>query len=690
MKDGKVFIWMNLLGFERNDGDRGVERFINQTGFKPDGVCALMCNSDFFHQHKGMDEEYTLPPDNCAYWGVPRNAERERQPWTNHDLRALTKNLADEGINTYASIFGSYLNSNFHEEWVEDHPEVRRHGIVGEPGHPSIFALKRFKDGSYYEDFFIDKLCQTLLDYGMKGVHLADSFCPPCGGMLHDMDYSTDFVDQFLTHSGLTLPDDLMATMGTDTAEAETARSKYIYTNYRAEWIEFNAWRWEVFFRKLTTRLHAIGKEAIVLGMYCTDPFETLYCIGIDLRRIVEAGVDYISANILPTSCYIGSKDSRGDFFHKYMALASTTAAHLPKGHLISMLGLSDATEEWSAIHHAPTRHERDIFTMMAYHFIDKEGAERALGGYFLCLGDGIPREDWNWERERLETAMTANAEDVISPVMLWSEAAHKAMTREYIKTRRWTPHKHFYELSKAGAMCGATVSPEGLKNHTGTVLVPNFDMLPEDEKRLVLEYRGTMLITASPDFDIEKLGVTPSFTFADKFSKYPLKAFVLNATLTDEQKAALTELCSQDDGTDNLGEDLLSVKEHTYVLEDTLVFSKVTEGFVNALAKALIYITDMPFVINKPNIVLKQKDGAYRLFLFNDSDVKYHRAFVKSEKEIRETKTITKFPILPPRWMEESTDLLHHVYRDGDKPVQKNFEIKIPPAGITIIDVYY
>ena len=690
MTDGKVFIWMNLLGFERNDADRGVERFMNQTGFVPDGVCALLCNSDFFHQHKGMEEEYTLPPDVCAYWGVPRNYERERQPWTNYDLRTLTKNLAERGTNTYASIFGCYLNSAFHKEWVEDHPEVRRHGIIGEPGHPHIFALKRFKDGSYYEDFFIEKLCETLTDYGMKGVHLADFFCPPCGGMLYDMDFSTDFVYQFLTHSGVKLPDSLMATMGVDTAEAESARADFIYKNFRPEWIEFNAWRWESFFKKLSTRLHAIDKEVMVLGMYCTDPFETLYCIGVDLNRIVNAGVDRITANILPTSCYIAGRDDRRDFFHKYMALASTTAAHLPKGHLVSMLGLQDATEEWSAMHHAPSRHERDIYTMMAYHVIDSDGTSRALDGYFLCLGDGIPREDWNWERVRLESAMTANAESIISPVMLWSDTAYKAMPTEYVKTRRWTPHKHFYELSIAGAMCAATVKPEGLKNHTGALLVPNFDMLPEDERRAVLEYKHPVLCTASPDFDLAKYGIKPTFELRDGFSTYPMTLFVLNAEVSGEAKSEALALASLDDGKENLVGELENITECKYVLDDTLVFSKVTDGFVKAMAKILIDISNMPFEIDKPNIIIKQKDGAYRLYLFNDSDIKYHRAFVKSKREISDTRTVTDFPILPPRWIEAASGELHHVYKDGEKPKKRNFEIKIQPAGVTVIDVYF
>ncbi len=691
MKDGKVFIWMNLLGFERNDRDKGVKRFLKQTGFTPDGVCALVSHPDFFHQHRGMEEEYSLHPDNCAYWGIPRNYERERQPWTNYDLRKLCTKLKKKGINTYASIFGVYVNNAFHKEWVDDHPEIRRHGVKGDCGEASIFALKRFKDGSYYEDFFIDKLCETLTDYGMKGVHLADFFCPSSSRMLYELDFSTDFVSQFTSHTAVKLPDDILSGLGTDSAEEEEKRSKWIYTNARAEWIEFVAWRWGVFFKKLSDRLHSIDKEVMVLGMYCTDPFETLYCLGVDLKRIVEAGVDYITANILPASCYVAGRDGRADFFHKYMALASTTAAHLPKGHLISMLGIQDATEEWSTMHHAPSRHERDIYAMMAYHMIDGDGASRALDGYFLCLGDGICREDWNWERTRLESAMTANAEEIVSPVMLWSDAAHNAMTKEYVKSRRWTPHKHFYELSKLGTMCGATVKPDGLKLHTGAILVPNFDMLPDNERATVLEYKsGAVICTSSAGFVPADNGITPTFELIDQFSNHPMRAFLLNSEPSDELKTDLRTLISLDDGTEDYpAGDLSGIEEYDYVLNETLKFAKVTEGFAKALAKLLKVTADMPFEIDQPNIILKQKDGAYRIYLFNDSDVKYHRAFVRSKKNILNTRTVTSFPILPPKWMDEASAELHYVYKNGVQPAKRSFQIKIQPAGVTVIDIY-
>jgi len=40
-------------------------------------------------------------------------------------------------------------------------------------------VLKRLADGSYYEDFFVDKLCEVLTDYGFAGLQVADCFLSP-------------------------------------------------------------------------------------------------------------------------------------------------------------------------------------------------------------------------------------------------------------------------------------------------------------------------------------------------------------------------------------------------------------------------------------------------------------------------------------------------------------------------------
>lgn len=60
MGKGSKNIWMQLMGFERNDPDKGVERFLKTAGFVPDSICGLLFNADFVHLHNGMDEEYAL------------------------------------------------------------------------------------------------------------------------------------------------------------------------------------------------------------------------------------------------------------------------------------------------------------------------------------------------------------------------------------------------------------------------------------------------------------------------------------------------------------------------------------------------------------------------------------------------------------------------------------------------------
>ena len=692
IKNGKVFIWMQLLGFDRDDPDRGAARFLEQTGYIPDGVCALLFHSDFIHQHRGMEEEYELPADNCAYYGIPRNKERERQPWTNHDLRELAHSLSRRGVGLYAGIMGSATGNAFHKEWYNDHSE-----IIGGWGH---CILKRFKDGSWYEDFFIDQLCRTLTDYGLRGVHLADGFCPN-GNLYKGNYYSTDMVTQFTDHTGIELPERMTALFGDDSAEVKNERGEWIWKNIRAEWIEFMCWRWEHFFTKLCARVHAIGCEVMILGMYCTDPFETKYCLGMDLARVMKAGVDYLTENILPTSCYIANPWEGEYYFHRYMAIAPTTAAHVaPRvkdGHLISMLGLQDATEEWDAMRHAPCLHERDLYTMTAYQFADKNGVKRALEGYFLCLGDGIKRADWDAEHEKLEIALSADADGILSPSMLWSETAYEKMLDEYIRTRRWTPFKLFYEMGKAGVLCGACITSDALDNYSGALLVPDFDMLSDEEKSAVAQYKnGGVVCTAPAGFDPAEYGIQPVFRITDRFSKHPASAFAFGKPVSQETIDKIEELLSQDGGDADIEGDPADVPDFTYTLVDTLPFVKVSAGFRDAAALLLKEMQSGEIVCDMPYLAYRLKNGAWRLYVYNDVNHKYRHAFISIKRHadgvtlpVKDARIVSGFPVLPVRYMDRKGGSLIHTY--NNEPVNKqNFEVKLQPGGVTILDVLF
>ena len=310
-RNGELFVWMQLLGLDRERSDYGVGEWLATMGEKPDGVCLFTPHPDIIHQHSGMESEYTLHPDDCAYCAIPRNILRERQPWTNYDLRGAVKEIRKAGVEPYLSIQGAAYNNLFHREWVTDHPEV--HHYLRSGAKSAIHPLKRFCDGSYYEDFFIKKMCETLTDYDFAGLQIADGFCP--SGMTHN-ESSADLVDQFLTHSGIVPPNEVLESMTSDEPQALALRNNWIWKSVRVEWIKFLNWRWESFFKKLCNAIHSIGKKLITLAVYCSDPFETQYCLGIDLKRIITAGVDYLMPNTLPTSVHFNGRDER---FWQYM-----------------------------------------------------------------------------------------------------------------------------------------------------------------------------------------------------------------------------------------------------------------------------------------------------------------------------------------------------------------------------------
>jgi hypothetical protein len=178
-----------------------------------------------------MECEYPLFTDNCAYHGIPIGTERERQNWTNYDLKILVKQLKKHGVGFYAGIMGSYTHNLHRHEFLSDHPELRSAKLDEDR---SLCCLKRFKDGSYYEDFFAKKLVETLCDYDMDGVHLSDAFCP--SNRIFVSDWSWDIIDQFIAWSGVKLPQFVIATAGDDSVKSRHIRHDYICISKYKHW----------------------------------------------------------------------------------------------------------------------------------------------------------------------------------------------------------------------------------------------------------------------------------------------------------------------------------------------------------------------------------------------------------------------------------------------------------------------
>lgn len=682
-KKGLRYIWMQLLGFEKNDPDKGASRYLNQIGFVPEGLCALTFHSDIVNLYHGMEEEYVLPPDVCAYYGIPRNVERERQEWTNHDLRELCRQLKAKGTGLYMSIMGVYLNDMFHREWLTDHQELR---VLGRDYRGGLNCLKRFEDGTYFEDYFAEKLARVLVDYGFEGVHITDAFCP-MGNTRYSDDFSTDMVAQFIDHTGVAVPEEIRAGMGDDSFEAAGRRGDWLWNDHRAEWLRFMVWRWEKFFRTVCGRLHAVDKKVLLLGMYCTDPFESLYLMGFDIKAVVRAGVDYIMPNILPTSVYMTGRRGEMDrpkLYHRYMNIVPLAKAQTPEGKYLSMLGVQDASEEWSVLHDAPCQLERDAYTMFGYQYVDEAGCHRAMDGLMACLGDGVSSEDWQWLNERLDIAFDMDAESVVSPLVVWSDAGHEALLDEYIRTRRWSHHKMVYAMAGHGSLIGGAVRVENIRCARGALFVPNFDLLPAAERRAVAEYRGgRVLCVAGPDYDPAADGIRPGKVYQDSQAPFALKAFVLNGGIDEAAEKRIAELLAEKDDSADL--DMNHIRERDRLLREDIPFRKVSMGFQKALAFLLNGLGQELFRATVPMRAFRLTNGKYRLYLFGLYDERYSHGLVQSARNVEEVSIVSKFPVLPVRFVTELNESFGFAYQQGQK---RSFQVKLQPGGATILDV--
>ena len=672
---------MQLLGFDKNDADRGVARFLERTGFVPESICALLFHPDFVHCHRGMDEEYTLFPDNCAYRAVLRNTERYRQDWTNFELRELVAGLSEKGIKFYAGIMGSYLEDRFHREWLSGHEEIRRCSISGKR---SLMCLKRFNDGSYYEDFFCDMLVRTLVDYGMAGVHLSDSFCP--AGIVYRSDYSTDMVEQFVEHTGIQLPSGVSDTLGDDSREAATARQKYIWGSLRAEWISFYEWRWTKFFEKVCAAVHAVGKEVWILGMYCTDPFESKYFYGFDMKTVMDVGVDCCTANILPTSVYYERPELEYYFHRMHMDVPFLRAQVGEDRKILTMIGIHDASEEWSMIDHQPVKVERDAYTALALSARTNGETIPASNGVFFCLGDGVERSKWDFIMKRVNVGAEMEFCGSLSPVVLWSDRAHSSMLGEYIKTRRTTPHKQSFEVFKSGAPIGGAVRSELLVSGelSEILFVPNFDMLSDEEKAALIRYKYPWVATAPVGYDLG--GVKYNAIFNDENSDYPMSVIAVNLTLSLEDTERLSTLAREDDGRVSHGDD---PEEFESPLLAEIPFKKLSSGFLSVCAELLnmAAVEKTGISCNHPTLIQKLAGGVERLYIYNKYDNGYVTALVNSDREIESAEIASDFPVLPVKFVDAEDTSGYFDYKKASK-ARRCFQVKLAPDGVTVVDI--
>ena len=656
------WIWTELIGFDNTRPDLGVSEYIEAAGFTPATICLLIGSPDFILSHDSPAAEVPLPPDFCARDGHERNPHRQRQVWTNYQLRALIAELHVRGVAVYLTVFTRFYGDRFHHEWVSDHREVcmvyRGHGWVS-----SINCLARLADGGFYEDYFIAKLVETMVYYGFDGWHGADGY-GPLSGPLWCVDMSDDMVAQFSEATGLALPEEVGGECGHDVDRLE-ARAAWLWRHVRHEWIDFYSNRWATFWRKAVAALHGAGKQAVVNSAWGRAPFESLYRYGIDYRKIAATGVDGI---VVETAAAGLAMDPRPMAAHEsrhydFLAMLMLIRAYVPDTRLIFLHNAHDVVEQWDAIRHMPTLLEREIYSLANVWHHSAEGLRPGADGFLVCLGDGLDPDHWRWLRERWALAFAPAPAATLGATLLWSDAAMAAQVADFTATRTWNSHRLLFQLMTLGAVVQSTVRVDQLHAARGPLLVLNPHLLPADELAAVMAYDAAPVVTIG-----REPGSLPAadLQFSDPLPPDEVQCRVYGASgLRAPDIAALEE-------PELIPDDLLAVEDesgywyHMYA-------RRVSPAFLAACVQVINELSGAPVVTDGADAVtlmaVQQAPGVLRLAVKSKIAV-YAGPTVDVRHPIRSVSVLTSFPSL--RIQPEGTA----------------FRVRVPGKGVTVLDV--
>ncbi|MEI6503555.1 MAG: hypothetical protein WCP21_21295, partial [Armatimonadota bacterium] len=385
-----AWIWTELLAFDNTAPDLGVAEYLERLGFTPKGVSLMASASDFIMLHEPLTEERPLFPDVCARFGQAGNEERQRQDWTNHQLRDLVARLQQAGVLVFVSVFAAYHHDQFHPEWLSAHPEARivysHMGVTD-----GVQVIARLDDGTYYQDLLAAQLTKVMVDYNFDGFHGPDCLGP--SGSLSFNDCSDGVAAQFADYLGPNAPAQLRDQRGWD-QPALAARMDLICTQLYPQWVEFNMLRWEQFWAAIVAAVKPLGKLTMVNSANTKAAFESMYIFGMDYRRLARLGVDYLVVETVAANLALISGGHERHF--DFAATLAEMKAFLPDMKLIFLHGVKDVCESYDLLRHAPSRLEREVYTLANQLQVTPEGIlERCAAGFMVCLGDGLTATEW-------------------------------------------------------------------------------------------------------------------------------------------------------------------------------------------------------------------------------------------------------------------------------------------------------
>lgn len=635
------WIWIELIGFDKDLPDFAIDDLFYRIGYVPDGVSILISSADFVNAHGPGFENRELSPMCCSYEGHPCNEERKRQVWYGKDLIALIRALQSRKTQVFLSFFNMFTYRNDAGETVMEpfcaaHRELweqRRNGEL----QPTLHMLKHLSDGTPYSEFLSEKLVEVLTQYGFDGVQLADGISS-ARLTVQNGDYSDDMVRQFCEDGG-DLPENVL--------HAEyTVRADYIYKNLLEEWLQFLSRKWAAFYKTVLPLVKRAGKKVIFNSCWTREPFEAFYRYGLDYRKLDLKDADACMVEEVSACMSVYGNADQGGFrnsledralwHYEFWAMQLLMKKVFPDLALYNLSSLKDTNEQWDVVRDSPTEYSKAVYRDAALAIWKGNQFIPTLSGAFYCLADGISCEVW---KKIGDIWSSAEMQSGFEPQGFLSVSAQNGLDEElhmFLQTRFYPSHKILSELLRRGAPIAGVAEPEDALSYPGGLLLVYPEYFSEKARNELLARKDVpvfVITTVEPkNEEYHCIARHTNGGLTTWFAGYNLNKARGNDTFIVEKRTAEKKFEQEREGG---------------IWTKKLNFEKYNGRFFTFAVKKMLAESGLPVITRENDLsvayTVRTSDKKYRLYVDNRAYY-YALPVVDCKQKISKVRSLTKY----------------------------------------------